>query len=321
MNREIYLKNIADNLALLSLQVEIRNEVSLFDINIIAEDFYPGLLNIILEKNFVNANNSVKNAAGIDLVDDTNRVSIQVTSDNSSDKIKHTIDEFIKHESYKKYDRLIVLILTNKKGYTTTFDTEGKFVFNKNEDIWDVKDLISMIRPLSIDRLRNINDFLQKELYDKCQKEKSTEASEVDTIIDLIEFISNNRKIAVAKDVVIDPEYKLNRRFKEFADSITSQYLELLSIYGTPLHEIEKQRGDEALDIITKIYLQDISVEFLDKSDNNPIKALEELTKYFSDKLSSNGKKYDRAAIKFYLVDKMIKCSVFPNERSEYIVS
>ena len=60
MNREIYLKNIADNLALLSLQVEIRNEVSLFDINIIAEDFYPGLLNIILEKIFVNANNSVK---------------------------------------------------------------------------------------------------------------------------------------------------------------------------------------------------------------------------------------------------------------------
>ena len=38
----------------------------------------------------------------------------------------------------------------------------------------------------------------------------------------------------------------------------------------------------------------------------------------FEEKLSTNGKKYDRSAIKFYLVNEMIKCRVFPNEGSEY---
>lgn len=37
---EIYLKGIAHSLALLSKEVEIRNAVNLYDINIVAEDFF-----------------------------------------------------------------------------------------------------------------------------------------------------------------------------------------------------------------------------------------------------------------------------------------
>lgn len=40
INKEIYLKNIAGSLALLSKEVTILNAVNLYDINIIAEDFF-----------------------------------------------------------------------------------------------------------------------------------------------------------------------------------------------------------------------------------------------------------------------------------------
>ena len=56
-----------------------------------------------------------KIAPAIDLVDPKNRIAVQVTSDNSSTKIKHTIEEFNKNKAYQSYDRLIVLILTQKK--------------------------------------------------------------------------------------------------------------------------------------------------------------------------------------------------------------
>lgn len=69
------------------------------------------------------------------------------------------------------------------------------------------------------------------------------------------------------------------------------------------------------------LYLQDISIRYLDASNNDPMEALNALVNFFDDKLSENGKKYDRMAIKFYLINEMIKCSVFPNERSEYIGS
>lgn len=36
-----YLKNVAESLALLSREVSILNAVNLYDINIVAEDFFP----------------------------------------------------------------------------------------------------------------------------------------------------------------------------------------------------------------------------------------------------------------------------------------
>ena len=47
INKEVYLKTIAENLALLSREVSILNAVNLYDINIIAVDFFPGVLNLI----------------------------------------------------------------------------------------------------------------------------------------------------------------------------------------------------------------------------------------------------------------------------------
>ena len=98
MNKEVYLKNVAESLALLSREVSILNAVNLYDINIVAEDFFPGLLNLIYGYELKNANYLEKNAPAIDLVDPKNRIAVQVTSDNSSTKIKHTIEEFNKNK-------------------------------------------------------------------------------------------------------------------------------------------------------------------------------------------------------------------------------
>ena len=43
LNKEIYLKEVAKSLALLSNEVTILNAINLYDINIVAEDFFPGL--------------------------------------------------------------------------------------------------------------------------------------------------------------------------------------------------------------------------------------------------------------------------------------
>lgn len=322
MNRELYLKNIADSLALLSSQVSVRNAINLYDINIVAESFYSELLNLIEDLNLRNVNTIKKNAPGIDLADEGNRISIQVTSDNTSDKIRHTITEFLLNKSYEKYDRLIILILTNKKRYSTVFDTDGKFSFDKNNDIWDVNDLIKKVNALPIEKLKTINDFLQLELNNKCGSMVSSKASEVETIIDLIEFISSHKQKYVKRDVLVDPEYKIYKRFKDFADGLIGQYTTLYGVYGCALNEIDNTyERDDAQDLITMLYLQDISIRYLDASNNDPMEALNALVNFFDDKLSENGKKYDRMAIKFYLINEMIKCSVFPTERSEYIGS
>ena len=319
MNKEVYLKNIAENLALLSREVSILNAVNLYDINIIAEDFFPGLLNLIYGYELKNANHLEKNAPAIDLIDQKNRIAVQVTSDNSSTKIKHTIEEFNKSQAYHLYDRLVVLILTQKKKYSSNFDTQGLFSFEKARDIWDVEKLIKDIRELETAQIKNVSDYLSEELYNKYYSVRETQAGEVDTIIDLIEYISQHRKVNKDRETTVDPEYKIYKRFKNFADKLITEYTTLYTIYGEALNIVNETLGiDEAQDIIIMFYLQDISVQFLEEEQDNPIAALNKLVTYFETKLSANGKKYDRSAIKFYLVNEMIKCRVFPNERSEY---
>ena len=319
MNKEVYLKNIAENLALLSREVSILNAVNLYDINIIAEDFFPGLLNLIYGYELKNANHLEKNAPAIDLIDQKNRIAVQVTSDNSSTKIKHTIEEFNKSQAYHLYDRLVVLILTQKKKYSSNFDTQGLFSFEKARDIWDVEKLIKDIRELETAQIKNVSDYLSEELYNKYYSVRETQAGEVDTIIDLIEYISQHRKVNKDRETTVDPEYKIYKRFKNFADKLITEYTTLYTIYGEALNIVNETLGiDEAQDSIIMFYLQDISVQFLEEEHDNPIAALNKLVTYFEEKLSINGKKYDRSAIKFYLVNEMIKCRVFPNERSEY---
>ena len=319
MNKEVYLKNIAENLALLSREVSILNAVNLYDINIIAEDFFPGLLNLIYGYELKNANHLEKNAPAIDLIDQKNRIAVQVTSDNSSTKIKHTIEEFNKSQAYHLYDRLVVLILTQKKKYSSNFDTQGLFSFEKARDIWDVEKLIKDIRELETVQIKKISDYLSEELCNKYYSVRETQAGEVDTIIDLIEYISQHRKVNKDRETTVDPEYKIYKRFKNFADKLITEYTTLYTIYGEALNIVNETLGiDEAQDIIIMFYLQDISVQFLEEEHDNPIAALNKLVTYFEEKLSTNGKKYDRSAIKFYLVNEMIKCRVFPNEGSEY---
>ncbi|MGL5255449.1 MAG: SMEK domain-containing protein [Proteocatella sp.] len=319
INSGVYFKSIAENLALLSQQVELLNAVNLYDINIVAEDFFTELLNLIFDYKLKNANVIEKNAPAIDLIDEENKISIQVTSENSSTKIKHTIYEYITNRSYEKYERLIVLILTRKRNYSSSFETNNLFVFDKEKDILDVKDLVKYIRGLDSEKIRIIHDFLERELCNKVYSIKETQSNEIDTIIDLIEYISKHKEVKKKIDVEIDPEYKIYKRFKDFSQRLIFEYTTLYPLYGDAIDTISETIGlDEAQDIIIMLYLQDISMQFLDETNDDPIKALKKLVSYFEEKLSANGKKYDRAAIKFYLVNEMIKCRVFPNERNEY---
>ena len=128
-----------------------------------------------------------------------------------------------------------------------------------------------------------------------------------------------DKEVKKVRETVVDPDYKIYKRFREFANNIISEYTALLTIYGEAIYTVNDILGiDEAQDIIIILYLQDVSMQILKEEKNDPISALNKLVEYFEEKLSINGKKYDRMAIKFYLVQEMIKCRVFPNERGEY---
>ncbi|MEW4430532.1 SMEK domain-containing protein [Paenibacillus pabuli] len=315
MNKEVYLKLISSALAKLALEVELRNCISLFDINIIAEDFYKEFLKLVYGYNLINLNIIEKNMSAIDLADQVSRIAIQVTSDNSSTKIIDTIVKFNDKKLHTQYDRLIFLMLIKKKKYTTTFDTSGLFSFSKDTDIIDHFDMMQHIKEKDTEDLKRISEFLDRELSVKVKETTRKQASEVETVIALIEYLSNHKKVTAKKEeTVTDPEDKINRRFKEYSDFLKGLYIELVSLYGEAVKQANDILGlDDVKILVIRLYLRDISTQFLEKTGGNPREALELLASFFEEQMGASGFEFDRMAIKYYLISETIKCNVFPN--------
>ncbi|MEL7658329.1 MAG: SMEK domain-containing protein, partial [Bacillota bacterium] len=85
------------------------------DFNKVAETVLIPLLSEIYGYSHLrNLNAGKANFPGIDLADDYARTSFQVTATSDSEKIKETLRKYRDYELYRKYDRLIIYILTQK---------------------------------------------------------------------------------------------------------------------------------------------------------------------------------------------------------------
>lgn len=171
-NREEYIKKISSALGYLQSELDSLNSINLYDINIISEDFFAGLLNLIYKCQLQNANHEKKDAKAIDLFDKEKKITVQVTSENDSRKIQETIKKFIECKLYADYDRLVFLLLRKKKQYRKKFDTKGLFHFDKQRDIIDITDLTQAIRALDTETLRKVDEYCAVEINGNGQYNK-----------------------------------------------------------------------------------------------------------------------------------------------------
>lgn len=318
MNLEILKKQIAFNLAVLSRYVEGLNSIHYFDINTSSEDFFKGLLNRIYGYELENINIIDMNSCAIDLGDKKNKIAIQVTSNKKSEKIKYTLEKFLEKELYKDYNKLMILIITEKQSsYSITFQANGKFDFEV-DNIIDYRDIIKEINGKDTQELQKIFEFIDQEFSIPYNMKNRNNSNEIDTIINLISFISDNKleiPLSIKEDYEPDPEYKIEKRFNEYAIFLKDTYKTLYAIYGEIIESIEKELQMDVIKIkLISIFLKDISVKYLIQNDNNPIIALESLVEYFESEMQNANLKYDKMAIKGYLINQVIKCNIFPNE-------
>ena len=93
LQRQTYINDILNRLSGLASSVKLHGLLNLLDLHVISEDFYLGLLNLIYGWKLRNANSLQQNAPGIDLVDDSNRILVQVTATSTKGKIDHSLKE------------------------------------------------------------------------------------------------------------------------------------------------------------------------------------------------------------------------------------
>lgn len=297
----------------LESKVRINNSVGLTDVNSAAEDFFAGLLNKIFDLKLINLNLKKLNFTAIDLGDSKKRICFQVTSECGKQKIQETLDRFSSHKLYEDYDFLKFAIISSKRyNSKTSFVIDPNLKFDIRDDILTIPKLANKIRSLDRDKQKEILDFFSSEFDDPKKKQIS---NEVETLVDLIDFLTQNKeKPNQGWSEEPDPEGKIQHRFSEHSAYLREEIKKLIPIYSNAKEQVLNVRGYNLLEAeYVKIFLQNKSNEFLNRANGNPEIALDNLVIFFEENMGNSGRQYDVMAIRFYLIDELIKCNIFPN--------
>ncbi len=315
MNRRDLINRITYWLTHLKMQVEMQNRLNLQDLNVHSENFFRDFLNLVLRFELVNINIVNPNAGAIDLGDKAKRIAIQVTSTSDISKIKHTHKGFVARGLFEDYDQLIVLIIGEKKSYKeTSIGGGGNFEMSISKDVWGLTDLLRKIGDLQIPELRKCLEFLDAELKHPSPRE----FKEVKTLIRLIEVLSAEEDGLLSDDNREDPDPKgkIEVRFAGHTQFLKDSYSSLHEIYGQTLAEVNKHTDLSHIRIQKlQIYLTSWSDQTLNECGGDPQKALDVLTEKVLYKMEASDAEFDNGAVRYFLIDQLIACNVFPNKR------
>lgn len=145
LQRQTYINDIVNRLSGLAYNVELRGLLNLLDLHVISEDFYVGLLNLIYGWKLRNANSLQQNIPGIDLVDESNHILVQVTGTSTKRKIDHSLKEISeKYTGYHFYFAPIVIDAKEQRKHK--YAPPHEVVFNPKTDILDIHFIVDRIK-------------------------------------------------------------------------------------------------------------------------------------------------------------------------------
>lgn len=314
MYGEKLLSEIGKLLAEFEVYVKMRNKSNLTDINILLENVYKDVLNILFDLNLSNLNRNYSFPA-IDLGDKAKKISYQITSTKDISKIEHTISEFKRNNCKKEYNELYILIISDKRNYRKQiiepfFDSKNNILFY--EDLY--KHIVNSSQEKQQQVYKHLIDF-----KNGCGLQIITdkESVEVNTILKVIEILSKDSDDEIIEsDMVPNPEYKINERFKEYREFLTSLYMDLSEIYASKFYKIinDAEIGTIKTKKISS-YLKKISRKFLIESEYNFMLAYDKMKDFVEEKVkNSNIAFYDDNAIEYYILKNIVDCNIFPNE-------
>jgi hypothetical protein len=140
INKFEYIK---EQLIYIKTKVDVDNQLSLYDINILSEYVFMNILNDVYDLNLKNKNSSQANSPAVDLVDERNKIIFQVTSTTGAKKVRETIEKVKKDGIYTGY-KLKFFYLKEKPKFPKVmkeFESEGL----EATDLIDIVDILKII--------------------------------------------------------------------------------------------------------------------------------------------------------------------------------
>lgn len=169
MNRTQYFNFIEEKLNFLAYRIEIRGKLNILDLNLHSENFYLHFCNELFSWELQNMNAIKHNSEAIDLIDEKNRIIIQVSSTATKQKIELALSK----EGLARYKGFSFKFISISKDASELrnqiYKNPYNIAFNPQLDIFDVKSILAFIFSLEIGRQKNIYNFIKRELISEVE--------------------------------------------------------------------------------------------------------------------------------------------------------
>ncbi len=163
MNRSHYYNYIDERLSVLATRIELRGQLNILDYHLHCENFYLHFFNKLFGWELENLNSCKQNVEAIDLLDNKNKIIVQVSSTATKEKIESALSKDL--SAYTGFSFKFISISKNANALRSkTFENSQKLDFAPQSDIYDIALIMKIISALEIADQRRIASFIKEEL-------------------------------------------------------------------------------------------------------------------------------------------------------------
>lgn len=264
MNRDKYYSYIEERLATLCYMIEQRGKLNVLNYHLHSENFYRDLFNLLYGWNLENLNVAQQNVEAIDLIDNSNKIIVQISATNTKAKIDNALSKPLMR-SYGSYTFKFISIAKSAKNLRgKTYTPPVGISFNPMQDIYDLSSILKGINSLKIGPLKKIYDFVKNELGVETQAHRLE--SNLTSIIKLL------AKEDLANPVIVPQNsFEIDRKIDYNKLTSSKRIINEYKIYHNTVDgiyssfdEMGQNKSISVLNKIRKIYLEHSSTQAAD---------------------------------------------------------
>ncbi|MGO4498612.1 ABC-three component system protein [Paenibacillus sp. 2RAB27] len=325
MNRSHYFNFIEEKLNVLAYRITAKGKLNLLDLHVHSEDFYLSLLNLLFGWQLENLNAFKQNVEGIDLIDNLNKVIVQVSATSTKQKIEGSLSKKI-FGKYSTYTFKFISIAKDASDLRVKiFKNPYGIQFTPNDDILDINVILRRVSSLVIDDQKKLYEFIKKELG------RELDIVKLDSnLASIINILSKENLVNIDNDNQAN-SFEIENKiiFNELNASrmVIEDYKIHYGKLDKKYSEFDKLGANKSyavLQAIRKQYIKICSEPTVGSSDRIFFMIIEEVKD-----LINNSKNYVEIPIEeldvcvnIIVVDAFIRCKIFKNpEGYEYAIT
>jgi hypothetical protein len=321
ISRQDYFNDIKFRLSLLVTNVKIGGKLNLLDLNVLSENFYAHLLNLVYGWELKNMNSQQQNVEAIDLIDIKNKIIAQVSSIINKQKIEKSLNK----SSLKKYSGYtfkfvgITENINNVKN-AKSFLNPYNLAFDPQKDCYDVAMILNAINTKSVKNIEIIHDFICKEICMPPTQEKAE--SNLAKIIVMIADV-DLEEIYPPETIPFNIDDKISFNKLSKTKTVINDYKQYYSRIDKIYTEFDSMGSNKSLSVLNKlrrVYLKNKNIKDADECFS---KTVEDVISHI--KQSSNDPLLSSDELEMYIeiiaVDAFIRCKIFENPEAYNVTS